>query len=363
MEGETPYWLGISRVPYIGPKRARLLLSAFGSLREAWMADERSLRGAGLDEKAITSLKTTRAKLDLDLEMRRVTKAGAEIVTQEDARFPALLKQIADAPLLLYVRGALSEADSRALAIVGTRRATPYGRDVVSRLAETLVRHGVTIVSGLAHGIDAIAHRTALHNGGRTIAVLGCGIDQVYPRDHAALAEEMTRAGAIVSEFPIGTKPDAHNFPRRNRIISGLSLGVLIAEAPEQSGALITATAALEQGRDVFAVPGSIFHAASAGTNRLIQEGAKLVQSAEDILIEFDISYQHTQVKRTTERIAPASGAEASVLALLGEDALHVDELVRKSGLPTPDVIATLTLLELKGLARTVAPMQYSLTL
>jgi len=301
--------------------------------------------------------------LDLARELAKVTGLGAWLLTPEDAAYPRLLRQLDDAPLVLYGRGELLPADDQALAVVGTRRATQYGLDVTALLCRGLAGRGVTIVSGLAHGIDAAAHRAALAMGGRTIAVLGCGVHDVYPRDHRGLADQITQHGAVITEFPPGARPERHHFPRRNRIISGLSLGVLIPEAPEASGALITATYAGEQGRDVFAVPGNIFHASSTGANRLLQDGAKLVLTVEDIFDELALSYETVQTQTAAAVLAPDDPIEAQLLALLGLDPLHVDELVRRSGLPTAIVSSTFVLLELKGLARSVGPMQYCLPL
>ncbi len=346
---ERKYWLGFSLVPGIGPKRLLALTRAFGSLRAAWTADELHLRDARLDGETTTNLLRTRAQLDLDAEMGKIERAGASLLTPEDAGYPALLKHLPDPPLALYVRGALTTQDELALAIVGTRKATTYGRDSAAFFARQLAQQGVTIVSGLAHGIDGAAHRAALDAGGRTIAVLGCGIDRVYPSDHAELARQIARQGAVISEFPIGSKPEAHHFPRRNRIISGLSLGVLVAEAPEQSGAMITATMAAEQGREVFAVPGSIFSTAHGGTNRLIQDGAKLVMTVEDILDELNIAHNKVEARVLTKQIAPAGAQEAGLLRYFGAEPLPIDELVRQSGLPTAEVLSTLTLLELQG--------------
>jgi DNA processing protein len=359
---DTKHWLGFSLVPEIGPKRLHLLLKRFDSLFTAWHASEYHLRQAGLEETPTANLLHLRAQIDLDAELAKVERVGARICTFVDDNYPHLLKEVPDAPVLLYIRGTLLPQDELALAIVGTRKATTYGRDAASHLARQLARNGVTIISGLAHGIDAAAHRGALEGGGRTIAVLGCGIDQIYPRDHRDLAHEIMGRGALVTEFPIGMGPEARNFPRRNRVISGLSLGVLVAEAPEQSGALITATDAAEQGREVFAIPGNIFSPASAGTNRLIQDGAKLVINVEDILDELDIAHRNVQTKTVAERIAPTGEIETTLLGYLSLDPLHIDDLARMCGLPITTVTSTLTLLELKGLARSVGPMQYSLT-
>lgn len=350
---ERKYWLGFSLVPGVGPKRLLLLARAFGNLHSAWSATEGHLRAAGLDSETTASLLQTRAKVDLDAELGKVERAGASLLTPEDTAYPALLKNMPDPPLTLYVRGSLAQADDLALAVVGTRKATGYGRDAAAYFSRQLARQGVTIVSGLAHGIDAAAHRSALESGGRTIAILGCGIDRVYPPDHAELARQITGHGALISEFPVGSKPEARHFPRRNRIISGISLGVLVVEAPEQSGAMITATFAAEQGREVFAVPGSVFSASSGGTNRLIQEGAKLVVTVEDILDELNIARRKVDARELTRQLPPSSVVsgekETALLRYLSTDPLPIDELVRRSSLPTSEVLGALTLLELQG--------------
>jgi DNA processing protein len=346
---ERQYWLGFSLVPGIGPKRLLLLARAFGSLQSAWEAGETPLRQAGLDGESSANLLRTRDQVDLDREMAKIERAGAHLLTPEDADYPSLLKNLPDTPLALYVRGTITAQDDLALSIVGTRKATPYGRDASSYFAGQLAQQGVTIVSGLAHGIDSAAHRGALEAGGRTFAVMGCGVDRIYPSDNTELARQIIGQGALISEFPVGSKPEARHFPRRNRIISGLSLGVLVVEAPEQSGAMITATLAAEQGRDVFAVPGSIFSGASGGTNRLIQDGAKLVITVDDILDELNIAHRKVEARVITKRIAPSGDKEAALLRYLGAEPLPIDELVRQSGLPTAEVLGMLTLLELQG--------------
>ncbi len=346
---ERPYWLGFSLVPGIGPKRLDLLVQAFGSLHAAWDANESRLRSAGLDSDTAASLIKARAQIKLEDELAKVERVGAHLLTPSDEDYPAALKHLPDPPLTLYVRGTLTPEDRQALALVGTRKATHYGRDAAIYFARQLARQGITVISGLAHGIDAAAHRATLEAGGRTIAVLGTGIDRVYPPDHAELAEQITKQGALISEFPVGSKPEAHHFPRRNRIISGLSLGVLVVEAPIKSGALITATTALEQGREVFAVPGSIFNPASGGTHQLIQEGAKLARKIEDILEELDIARRNVEARTITRQIAPSGEPEAGLLRYLSVEPLPVDDLVRRSGLPTAEVLSALTLLELQG--------------
>lgn len=355
------YWLGFSLVSGIGPRRLTTLLNWFGDLPSAWRASESQLEQAGLEPQPRTSLLRTRSRLDLNVEWARVQASGAQLVTLADNSYPALLKTLPDPPVVLYVRGTLLPVDQNALSVVGTRKATHYGLEAAFKLSGALARESVTIVSGLAHGIDTAAHRGALSAGGRTIAVLGSGIDQIYPADNRDLADEIAQNGAIISEFPLGAAPEGRNFPRRNRIISGIALGVLVVEAPEGSGALITADMAAEQGREVFAVPGNIFSPASRESNRLIQQGAKLVMTAADILDELSISYTRVEAKHITEAIVPANGTEAQILNLLSADPLHIDDLARTCGLPVAQVTSTLTILELKGLARKVGPMQYCL--
>jgi DNA processing protein len=252
--------------------------------------------------------------------------------------------------------------DELALGMVGTRKATTYGRDAAYHLAKQLAGQHVTVISGMAQGIDSAGHKGALDGGGRTIAVLGSGIDVIYPSENRKLAQQIMNCGALISEFPIGAHPEGRNFPRRNRIISGMSLGVLVVEAPEKSGAMITASVAADQGRDVFAVPGNIFNPMSTGTNRLIQDGAKLVMKVEDILNELKIFHTAVQTHAVAEQIAPANATEAEMLQHLGADPVHIDDLVRLCGLPIATVSSTLTILELKGLARTVGHMQYCLS-
>ncbi len=358
---DSKYWLGFSLVPEIGAKRLSLLLNWFGDLARAWTATEAELSQSGLDKQATTNLLRTRQQLDLQAELEKVEKAGAWVLTLDDERYPPLLGKLSDAPPVLYVRGMLSSADERALCIVGTRKATPYGRDAAYHFAKQLAGNGITVISGLAHGIDTAAHRGALEGGGRTIAVLGCGIDKIYPSDNHKLAQQITHQGAIISEFAVGTPPEARNFPRRNRIMSGLSLAVLVVEAPEKSGALITATTAAEQGRDVFAVPGSIFNPMSSGPNHLIQDGAKLVTNVSDILDELNIAHDTVQTRAATERIAPANEVEMKLLRLLTGDPIHIDDLIRQCEMPVAQVSSMLTILELKGLVRSVGYMQYCL--
>jgi DNA processing protein len=344
-------------VPQVGPSRFKRLLDHFGDPEAAWRAAPLELARAGLDRRAIDGLVALRQTADPAEVWTRVERLGVTVVTLDDPAYPALLREIADPPPVLYLRGELAAADRWALAVVGTRRMTPYGRQVVERLVGELARAGLTIVSGLALGIDGAAHRAALQAGGRTVAVLGSGLDQLYPSDHIGLAREIVGSGAVMTEFPLGTKPDAVNFPRRNRIISGLSMGTLVIEAAETSGALITADFALEQGRDVFAVPGSILSSASTGPNRLIKEGARPVTSAQDILEELNLTVvaQHEAVRDAL----PDDPTESALLKLLSGEPLHVDEIGRSSALPAWQVSSALTMMELKGLVRQVGGMNY----
>jgi DNA processing protein len=280
-------------------------------------------------------------------------------VTWQDDDYPSLLKEIYAPPPVLYVKGALSPDDEWAVGLVGTRRATSYGKQVARMLAADLARGSVTVVSGLARGIDGIAHQAALDAGGRTIAVTACGLDQVYPPEHRKLAQAIVERGALVSDYPLGTRPEARNFPPRNRIISGLSLGVVVVEAGRRSGALITSEFALEQGREVFAVPGNIVSRSSVGCNRLIRDGARMVLGVQDILEELNLTMiEHQAVART---FLPADPTEAQLLSLVSDDPTHVDDICRQSKLPIHEVSSTLAMMELKGMVRQVGGMQYTL--
>ncbi len=341
----------------IGPARVRALIDYFGSLEDAWRAPAAELREAGLDKRSLENLLAARGRLDLDREMARLEKWGVRVMTWEDHDYPRRLRQIYNAPPVLYVRGSLLPQDEWAVAVVGTRRPTDYGREAARVLAADLARQGITVVSGLALGIDGIAHQAALDAGGRTIAVLGSGFRYLYPARHRNLAKRIVENGALISEYALDVRPEASNFPPRNRIISGLSMGVVVVEAGERSGALITAHFAAEQGREVFAVPGPIFNRPSVGTNRLIQEGAKAVTSVRDILEELDITMAAEQQEARLN--IPKSDLEERIWTYLLETPHHVDEIVRELGLETSEVMSTLTLMELKGLVRQVGPMEF----
>ncbi len=353
------YLMGFTCVPGIGRVRLSLLQSYFGDLERAWMASMDALQSAGLDAKSAKALVATRASVSLDDELAKLKQLDVKALSPDDPLFPPRLREVYDCPILIYVRGTLIREDECAVAVVGTRHPSVYGRQAAEEITKELARNKVTIVSGLAAGIDAVAHRATLDAGGRTIAVCGCGLDMVYPSNHATLARQVMEHGALVSEFPLGTRPKAEHFPQRNRIISGMSLGVLVVEAGEESGALLTANRALEQNRDVFAIPGSIFSPLSVGTNYLIQQGAKLIRNCEDILEELNLNMVPHQLEMR-ELVAPTD-TEAQVLMHLTKEATHIDALCRISGLPTPTVTSTLAMLELKGLARQVGGMNYIL--
>lgn len=358
---ERHYWLAFSLISGIGIKRVQHLLQHFDNLRAAWQSSERELAAVFGEDSTRTKFIKARGSLNLDAELKKFERSNAWFIAYPDPEYPENLKQLPDAPLVIYGRGSFDSRDAHALAVVGTRKPTKYGLDAAFDLSSQLAGAGLTIISGLAPGIDAAAHQGALKANGRTLAVCGCGVDIIYPREHEALAGQIMESGALLSEVPLGLPPDGRNFPRRNRIISGLSQGVLVVEAPEGSGALITANLAAEQGRDVFAVPASIYNTAGRGTNRLIQDGAKLVSSAEDVLTEFNMTIQLTQTRKAVRQVVPANAAEAQIMKLLSTEPLHIDEVVRLSGLPTSEVGSTLTILELKGLAQMVGHMQYSL--
>jgi DNA processing protein len=351
------YWIGFNRVRGIGPARLRALLDYFGTVEQAWLAPADALREIGLDRRSLANLLQARSELDLAAELDRVQKAGIEVLTWEDPRYPERLQMISDPPPVLYVRGEFLPQDDWAVAMVGTRHASTYGREAARQLAGDLARAGVTIISGLARGIDAQVHRAVLDAGGRTLAVLGSGVDIIYPHDNFDLAREIIARGALISEYPLGTQPEASNFPPRNRIISGLSRGVIVVEAGEQSGALITADFAAEQGRDVFAVPGSIFQRGSRGTNRLIRDGAQPVLSANDVLEALNMTAVAQHMEART--LLPADETETLLLKQLSEEPAHVDDVGRAAGLPIATVSSTLALMELKGLVRQVGGMNY----
>ena len=358
MNKNLPYWIGFSRVPGIGPARLRTLLHYFGQIEAAWQAEPGQLRAIGLDRRSVENLVKVRSQLDLEAELAALDRLKVSVLTWESPDYPELLSNIYSPPPVLYIRGRLLVQDEWALAVVGTRRATVYGKECARMFVRGLVESGITVVSGLAYGIDTEAHRMAITTGGRTLAVLGCGVDVVYPLENKKLSEAIIENGALISEYPLGTKPESGNFPQRNRIISGLSLGTLIVEGAIRSGARITTDYALDQGREVFAVPGPIMRKSSAGPNYLIQNGgAKLVTQVNDILEELNLTMvtHHAEARA----IIPDNDIEATLLKQLSMDPTHIDDLGQVTNLPAAEIASTLTLMELKGMVRQVGGMNY----
>ena len=384
---QLKYWVALSRTRLLGAVRYRRLEKHLGPAENIWRAELVEIMAAGIEDRVARKLVAARDLVSPDDEMARLERAGVMALNWHDPRYPARLKEISDPPPVLYVKGQLQPSDEMAVAMVGTRNPTAYGREAAANLAAELAGTGLTIVSGLALGIDGIAHRAALDLGRRTIAVVANGLDIVYPKEHTSLSRRIAESGALLSEVPLGIRPDSRSFPRRNRLISGVSLGTLVVEAGETSGARWTVYHALDQDREVFCVPGTIFSPASRLTNRLIKEGAKLVGTANDVLEELNLG----AVTRQTEMqlgqspepspapptaIEPASDSpvptpsasasgeaalpeEARVLGQLDHEPLHIDDIRRKAGLPISEVSSLLTMLELKGAVRQVGCMHY----
>jgi DNA processing protein len=354
------YLVGLSLLPGIGPARFHRLIERFGEPERAWRASEQELVALGVDPKTLPALLEKRRSLSIERELERLKGLDVQVLSVFDPDFPPQLKEIFNAPPLLYVKGEITGQDHQSIGVVGTRSPTVYGKELAARIVPELVQSGLTIVSGLARGIDSIAHNAALDAGGRTMAVLGNGIDVIYPAENRRLYQRIAERGALITDYPLGTKPDAFNFPARNRIISGLTLGTLVVEAQNGSGALITADYALEQNREVFAFPGRATDRNSAGCNKLIRDGrAKLVTCTEDILNELDLT---VAVQQLEIKVAiPANDDESRLLALLSHEPVHVDELVRKSAMAAPHVASTLMMMELKGAVRQVGSMSFVL--
>src|SRR6266545_4067864 len=357
MDDKKRYWVGFNLIKGIGAVRMQALINHFDDLESAWKAAPADLGAAGLSLKLTERIVQARQQVDLEKVWARIESQGIKILTWKDEIYPQRLKEIEQPPPVLYVRGDYLPDDLFAVAIVGTRRVTPYGRQITEELASYLATNGITVISGLARGVDAIAHQTALKAGGRTIGVLSSGVDKIYPPEHRALAERMMERGAIVSDYAPGTPPEASNFPPRNRIISGLSLAVVVVEAGQTSGALITAEFAAEQGREVFAVPGSILAPQSKGTNKLIQNGALPLLSVNDLMQALDLTRMGEH--KAARKVIPADETEARLMNVLGDEPLHVDEIRSQTELPIEKDSATLALMELKGMVRQVGGMNY----
>ena len=361
---ELAYWLRFSLLHDVGTKKISRMYEHFGSLQSAWNAPAQELRALGWSYQIIEQIQQEKQKINLEHELKRVERVEAYLLSLAQSDYPPLLRPIDSPPAILYVRGTLYPTDAQAICIVGTRKASQYGRDVAYKFSYELAQNGYTIIGGLSHGIENAAHRGALDAGGRTIAVLPTGINLIYPEDedNRQLAHKIIKQGCALTEFHIGTPAHASNFTRRNRLMSGMAKGVLVIEAGEKSGALITANHANEQGREVFAIPHNIFHKDGVGCNKLIQDGAKLVRAIEDIIDELPIQFSsdHASPHQPIATLEiELSEAEKHILNFLGVNPLHVDDIARSAERPISQVMSTLTLLELNGLVQSVGNMLY----
>ena len=360
MKADLPYWIAFNVFEGVGPARFKVLLEFFGSAKKAYEASEKTLIKIGLPQNLVAKFLLFRQKFNPAKFLETITKKGIKILALKDKSYPELLRQIADAPPILYIKGEIKPEDALALAVVGTRKISSYGREVTEILTRDLVASGLTIVSGMARGVDSLAHKTAIEAGGRTIAVLGCGVDLVYPPEGKQLYQEIIKSGAVISEVPPGQYVARGIFPARNRIISGLSLGVLVTEGAQDSGSLITARDAACQGREVFAVPGPITSSLSAAPSILIKEGAKLVYNVSDILEELKIETRKQKLE--TRKVIPESPEEETILKILSGGQAHIDELVRQSAMETGKVASLLTLMEIKGKVKNLGGMVYTIS-
>ncbi|MBM7854413.1 DNA processing protein [Desulfohalotomaculum tongense] len=354
------YWLGWQLLlPGVG-KRVWQIINYFGGPQNAWQAGEAELLEVpGITPVMAGGLVWRRSKINFEQELEQLHKQRINFITYEDENYPQLLKEIFDPPPVLFVRGSLDKLDY-SVALVGTRRATAYGRTAAQRLAAELAEYNVAVVSGMARGIDSAAHRGALSAGGVTVAVLGCGLDVVYPPENGRLMDEIIQNGAVISEFPLGSPPEAWHFPSRNRIISGLSKVVVVVEAAEKSGALITADLALEQGREVMAVPGSIYSKMSKGPLGLLKQGARPVTGAADILNELGLEELFNDVQDRGRHKFKLSPAEQKVYEMLRGDPLHLEELIQRLNFPSQEIMAALMFLEVKGLIKKMPGRMYA---
>lgn len=357
MDTDTPYLVAFSAFPGIGPVRMRLLISYYGSARDSWLATEESLTEIGLPSAIIRRFVDFRREFDIDGYMRRLKDEHVSVIPYTHPKYPKLLAQIDDAPFLLYIKGKRTSVPldlEHTIAIVGTRAVTPYGSLMTQRIAHGLVDHGYTVVSGMAYGVDAVAHAAAIDAGGRTVAVLGCGIDIIAPRRNARLYRQICDgAGAIVSEMPLGLTPDKGLFVARNRIISGMSRGVIVVEGGANSGALITARYAAQQGRDVFAVPGPVTSDMSRASAILIKQGAHLVEKAEDV-VEILGEQNVTRSPLRVHAVRDMTETEQAILRALSAGQAHIDEIGRTASLTVSELGASLTVLEIRGIVKQI---------
>lgn len=362
MINDLKYWVALNNFSKFGPIRFKRIKKYFPNLENAFNANSTELMRAGIEEKVAEEFIIARQSINPDKLMEKIAEENIEVITIEDKNYPKLLKEIYDQPPLLYYRGKLTIADEFALAVVGSRKYSNYGKQVTEQLIKDLAINNLTIVSGLALGIDTLAHETTLNAHGRTIAILGSGLNKknIYPSQNRYLADKIVASGgAIISEFPLETLPLKYNFPQRNRLISGLSLAVLVIEAGIKSGSLITAHHAIEQNRDVFAVPGNIYSPNSTGTNHLVQQGAKLISSANDIIETLNLTKIVSYIEN--KKIISDSPEEEKILASLAFEPTHVDELIRLTKLDTATINSTLIIMEMKGMIKNLGSMRYIL--
>lgn len=359
---DLKYWVALSSFAKFGPIRFKKLRKHFPDMENAFNASAKELESAGIEKSIAEEFTIARTDINPDKLLSGLAAENIQVITANDKTYPKLLAQIYDPPQLFYLKGRLMPEDEFALAVVGARKYTGYGKQVAENIVKDLARNKLTIVSGLALGIDALAHYSALEAGGRTIAVLGSGLDKqsIYPSDNRYIADKIIAGGgAIISEYPIGTPPLRHNFPQRNRIVSGMSLGTLVIEAGEKSGALITARHALEQNREVFAVPGNIFSPVSIGPNNLIKLGAKAVTEAKEIMETLDLMQAASYIEN--KKIIPETKEENVVLSCLSREPLHINEIIRLAKLDINIINSTLIMMEMKGMVRNLGNMQYVL--
>ena len=358
------YYVLLSMVDGLGPRRLAALVEHFGTAEKVWFAGERDLRYVpGIGDKVISCLVTRRRELKPEQEIQRICDLGIRVISREEREYPQVLKRIYDPPQILYLRGNTEVLNKAMFAIVGARKATHYGITMARRIAAELTYAGLGITSGMARGIDTAAHMGALDAGGPTVAVLGCGVDVVYPRENRKLMEQIIDKSAVISEFPPGTSPVGGNFPQRNRIISGLASGVLVIEAAQNSGSLITADFALEQGRDVFALPGQVTHPLNKGCHMLIRQGACLVEQASDILDEMGIiegkgghSFTDIPDRDTNNDLTPE---EKKVYNVISDDPVSSEVIIERAGLKPSEVLAILAVMEINGLVRLLPGRRY----
>ena len=356
------YWLALTLIKGLGPVTAKQVVTAFGDAREVFrQKTEQIVSVAGINQSRAQLIAYFNDWNLIDKAIERVERFGATIITFHDPLYPEGLKQIYDPPPVLFLKGELQPNDRFAVAIVGSRICTNYGKDVTQKMTASLCAKGFTIISGMARGIDTIAHTSTIKAGGRTIAVLGSGIDVPYPAENVQLFSKIPESGAIISEFPPGTRPIKENFPKRNRLISAMSLGVLVVEASERSGALITARHAVEQGKEVFAIPGNINWLTSKGTNDLIKKGARLVDDTDDIVEEL-APLLKGYLREAKRELPPLNEEEHAILRICDREPTHIDDIIRQTNMAPSRVMSVLLDLELKGVVKQWEGKKFSST-